>query len=52
MAVAATVVAVASTVVAVAATVFIFCDLHTGRPRSIPPEVLAAYPLVSGDDEP
>ena len=40
------------TVLAVAATVFIFCDLHTGRPRSIPPEVLAAYPLVSGDDEP
>ena len=41
-----------STVLAVAATVFLFCDLHTGRPRSIPPEVLAAYPLVSPDDEP
>ncbi|MDX9834410.1 MAG: thioesterase family protein [Desulfobulbus sp.] len=40
------------TVLAVAATAFIFCDLHTGRPRSIPPEVLAVYPLVSGDDEP
>lgn len=41
-----------STVLAVAATVFLFCDLHTGRPRSLPPEVLAAYPLVSPDDEP
>jgi len=40
------------TVLAVAATVFIFCDLHTGRPRTIPPEVLAAYPLVSPDREP
>ena len=41
-----------ATVLAVAATVFIFCDLHTGRPRTIPPEVLAAYPLVSPDREP
>ena len=40
------------TVLAVAATVFIFCDLHTGRPRTIPPEVRAAYPLVSPDREP
>ena len=40
------------TVLAVAATVFIFCALHTGRPRTIPPEVLAADPLVSPDREP
>ena len=37
---------------AVAATVFIFCDLATGKPRSIPPEVLAAYPLVNSNEEP
>ena len=40
------------TVLAVAATVFVFCDLATGKPRSIPSEVLAAYALISADEEP
>jgi acyl-CoA thioester hydrolase len=40
------------TVLASAATVFIFCDLRTGRPISIPPEVQQAYPVITGDKEP
>lgn len=40
------------TTLAVAATMFIFCDLTTGKPRSIPPEILAAYPLVNVTEEP
>jgi len=41
-----------STVLAKAATLFIFCDLHTGRPVSIPQEVQTAYTVVAPDDEP
>ncbi|WP_448871292.1 acyl-CoA thioesterase [Desulfobulbus propionicus] len=40
------------TVLASAATVFIFCDLRTGKPISIPPEVQQAYPLVEPEKEP
>lgn len=40
------------TVLASAATVFIFCDLKTGRPISIPPEVQQAYPLILPENEP
>lgn len=40
------------TVLASASTVFIFCDLHTGRPISIPPEVQQAYPVITPDKEP
>mgnify|MGYP001413850053 CR=1 FL=1 len=40
------------TVLASAATVFIFCDLHTGRPISIPPEVCQAYPVIAPESEP
>ncbi len=40
------------TVLAKAATVFIFCDLHTGRPISIPLEVQQAYPLITPENEP
>lgn len=40
------------TVLASAATVFIFCDLHTGRPVSIPPAVQQAYPLITPENEP
>lgn len=40
------------TVLATAATLFIFCDLTTGKPRSLPPEVASAYTVVGGDDEP
>lgn len=40
------------TALAVAATVFVFCDLATGKPRSIPPEVLNAYTLIGADEEP
>jgi acyl-CoA thioester hydrolase len=40
------------TVLASAATVFIFCDLQTGRPISIPPEVQQAYPVITADKEP
>ena len=39
-------------VLASAETVFIFCDLDTGRPITIPPEVRQAYPLVAAEDEP
>ena len=40
------------TVLAVAATVFIFCDLHTGRPRTIPPEVIGCFEVVPAGEEP
>lgn len=40
------------TILATAATLFIFCDLHTGKPVSIPKEVLAAYTVVDAADEP
>jgi acyl-CoA thioester hydrolase len=39
-------------VLAQAATVFIFCDLQTGRPMSIPQEVQEAYTIVAEEDEP
>lgn len=39
-------------VLATAATLFIFCDLRTGKPVTIPPEVQAAYTVVGPDDEP
>lgn len=40
------------TVLAQAETMFIFCDLKTGKPRSIPPEVQQAYIAVSEEDAP
>lgn len=40
------------TVLASAATVFIFCDLATGRPVSIPAEVQQAYAVIAPADEP
>jgi acyl-CoA thioester hydrolase len=39
-------------VLATAATLFIFCDLHTGKPVTIPPEVGGAYTVVGTDNEP
>jgi len=39
-------------VLAVAETLFIFCDLHTGKPATIPPEVRDAYTIVDPADEP
>jgi len=39
-------------VLATAATLFIFCDIRTGRPLSIPPEVRQAYTVVAPADEP
>lgn len=39
-------------ILATAATLFIFCDLRTGRPVSIPPEVQTAYTVVDAADEP
>ena len=41
-----------NTVLATAATVFIFCDLATGRPVSIPAEVQQAYTVLPPADEP
>ena len=41
-----------NTVLASAATVFIFCDLATGRPTSIPAEVQQAYTIIAPADEP
>lgn len=41
-----------NTVLASATTVFIFCDLATGRPVSIPSEVQQAYTIVAPADEP
>lgn len=40
------------TVIARAETLFIFCDIASGRPRSIPPEVQQVYEMVSEEDEP
>lgn len=40
------------TVIARAETLFIFCDIASGRPRSIPPEVQQVYKMVSEEDEP
>ncbi len=40
------------TVLATAATLFIFCDLQTGKPVSIPKEAQAVYTLVAKEDEP
>ncbi len=37
---------------AAAATLFIFCDLQTGRPVTIPKEVQQAYPIIAPADEP
>lgn len=37
---------------AAAATLFIFCDLQTGRPVTIPKEVQQAYPIIAPTDEP
>ena len=39
-------------VLASAATLFIFCDVKTGHPRSIPPEVQHSYPIIAPEDEP
>jgi acyl-CoA thioester hydrolase len=39
-------------VLATAATLFICCDLQTGKPVTIPPEVRAAYTVVGTGDEP
>jgi len=39
-------------VLAKAETLFIFCDLKTGRPMTIPPEVQEAYPIIAPADEP
>lgn len=41
-----------NTVLAAAATLFIFCDLRTGKPLSIPQEAQAAYTIVRPEDEP
>lgn len=40
------------TVLATAATLFIFCDLRTGRPLTIPQEVQQVYTIVGEQDEP
>ena len=40
------------TVLALAATMFIFCDLATGRPKTIPQEVLDAYVIIPPEKEP
>lgn len=39
-------------VLATAETLFIFCDLLTGKPMTIPPEVRDAYPVVDPTNEP
>nr|WP_320011054.1 acyl-CoA thioesterase [uncultured Desulfobulbus sp.] len=39
-------------ILAKAETLFIFCDLKTGRPITIPPEVQEAYLIIAPDDEP
>jgi acyl-CoA thioester hydrolase len=39
-------------VLAIAATLFVFCDLRTGKPVTIPKEVQGAYTVVGTDDEP
>lgn len=40
------------TVLAIAETLFIFCDLLTGKPMAIPPEVRDAYTVVDPANEP
>lgn len=40
------------TVIARASTVFIFCDIASGRPRSIPPEVQQCYIVLGEEFEP
>ncbi|MDY0390096.1 acyl-CoA thioesterase [Desulfobulbus oligotrophicus] len=37
---------------AVASTLFIFCDLQTGKPVSIPQEIQAVYTVLDVADEP
>ncbi len=39
-------------VLARAATLFVFCDSQSGKPLSIPPELLRDYPLVPAAEEP
>lgn len=39
-------------ILATATTLFIFCDLQTGKPVSIPREVQLAYTVVDAADEP
>ncbi|WP_028317008.1 acyl-CoA thioesterase [Desulfobulbus elongatus] len=39
-------------VLATAETLFIFCDLHTGKPMTIPPEVREAYAIIAPANEP
>jgi acyl-CoA thioester hydrolase len=39
-------------VLATASTLFIFCDLHSGKPVAIPQEVQAAYTVIGAADEP
>ncbi|MBM9538182.1 acyl-CoA thioesterase [Desulfobulbus alkaliphilus] len=41
-----------ATVLATAATLFLFCDIDSGRPVSIPEEVLQAYEVIPEDEEP
>ena len=38
-------------VLATAETLFIFCNLHTGKPVCIPPEVRDAYTVIDPADE-
>ncbi|PIE58179.1 MAG: thioesterase [Desulfobulbus propionicus] len=40
------------TVIARAATLFIFCNIATGRPQTIPEMVQEAYPVVTSEEEP
>lgn len=40
------------TVLATASTLFIFCDIQSGKPVKIPPEVMQDYPLVPAAQEP
>lgn len=41
-----------NTVLARAATLFIFCDLHSGKPLPIPKEVQDAYTVIAKEEEP
>ncbi|NQS72357.1 MAG: acyl-CoA thioesterase [Desulfobulbaceae bacterium] len=40
------------TVLAIASTLFILCDIQSGRPVKIPPEVMQDYPIVPAAQEP
>ncbi len=40
------------TVLAKASTLFIFCDTVSGKPATIPPEVVQDYPIVATAEEP